>query len=282
MSDGKRTCAITGASAGIGKATAIDMARRGCSIVMFVRDCGKSRRAAEEVKAASGSDDVRLFYVDLSSRESIASAVEEVKRAGLAIDILVNNAGVYKRRREVSADGIEMTLAVNFAAPFMLTNLIVPLMEGRPDARIVNLASEHFRSGRVSFSGYLGEGRFNGSKTYASSKLLVVLWTRELARRLKRSGITANCVHPGVVGTDVFRDYPRWFNALMTRFISKPEVGASPVVYLATSPQLAGVTGEYFCKKERRPLSGPAADDSLGHRVWEYGTTLAAVRPGVD
>ncbi len=157
MSEGRGTCAITGASAGIGKAAAIDMARRGYSIVMLVRDCGKSRRAAEEVEAASGSDDVRLFYVDLASRESIAGAVEDVKRAGLAIDILVNNAGVYERRREVSADGIELTLAVNFAAPFMLTNLLVPLMEGRPDARIVNMASEHFRSGRVSFSGYVGE-----------------------------------------------------------------------------------------------------------------------------
>jgi NAD(P)-dependent dehydrogenase (short-subunit alcohol dehydrogenase family) len=109
-----------------------------------------------------------------------------------------------------------------------------------------------------------------------------LLWTRELSRRLGRSGITANCVHPGVVGNDVFRDYPRWFNALMSRCISKTEVGASPVVYLATSPRLAGVTGECFCKKERRPLSGPAAADGLGHRVWEYGTTLAAVRPGVD
>lgn len=282
MNDGTRTCAITGASAGIGKATAIDMARRGYSIVMFVRDCDKSRRAAEEVKAASGTGDVRLIYVDLASSGSIASAVEEAKREGLSIDILVNNAGVYKRRRQVSADGIEMTLAVNFVAPFRLTNLLVPLMEGRPDARIVNLASEHFRSGRVSFSGYVGEGRFNGSKTYASSKLLVVLWSRELSRRLMSSGITANCVHPGVVATDAFRDYPSWFNALMSRLISKPEVGASPVVYLATSPQLAGVTGEYFCKKERRPLSGPAAADDLGHRVWEYGTTLAAVRPGVD
>ena len=209
MTQEKRTCVITGASAGIGKATAIEMASLGCSVIMLVRDCEKSRAAAEEIKAASGSDDVRMICVDFASQASIRAAAGEMAEAGVRVDVLVNNAGVYKRSREISPDGIEMTLAVNFAAPFLLTELVVPLMEGSPDARIINLSSENYKNGRVVLD-ETGDS-FSGNKAYAESKLLVIAWTRELARRLESKGITANAVHPGVVGTDVFREYPRWF-----------------------------------------------------------------------
>ena len=277
MNERKPTCVITGASAGIGKATAIAMAKLGYSVIMLVRDCDKSRVAADVIKAESGSDDVRMVYVDLASHKSIADAVGRIAKIGVCVDVLVNNAGVYKRSREISVDGIEMTLAVNFVAMYMLTNLLLPLMNRESGARIINLTSELYKSANIELDNYVADGRFSGSKAYANSKLLVVVFTPELARRLEGSGITANCVHPGVVGTDVFREYPRWFSRMVNLFISKPEDGAAPVVYLATSPEVENETGRYYNKMDATPISGVASDDGLGDRVWSYGETLSAL-----
>jgi len=278
MMDGKnRTCVITGASAGIGKATAVEMARLGYGVVMLVRDSDKSRLAAVEIEAESGSDDLRMIYVDLASRESIVRAADEMKRTGLRIDVLVNNAGVYKRTREMSSDGIEMTLAVNFAAPFLLTNLLLPLMADNGDARIVNLTSALLKNASLVLDDQPSVGKFNGSKAYANSKMLVAIFTFELSRRLHDRAITANCLHPGVVGTDVFREYPKWFASAVNLFISKPEDGAKPVVYLATSPEVADMTGAYFDKTERDSAMGGVAEAKLGTQVWEYGERLTGI-----
>jgi NAD(P)-dependent dehydrogenase (short-subunit alcohol dehydrogenase family) len=233
---------ITGASAGIGKATAIEMAKLGYSVVMLVRDSDKSRQAAEEIRARSGSSDVAIVYVDMSSRDSIVRAAAELKRSIEGIDVLINNAGVFKRKHELSPDGIEMTLAVNFVGPFLLTELLLPLMEGRDGARIVNISSENYRNGKLAMGDPAGESKYNGSKAYAASKLMVVMFTRELARRLEGTGITANSLHPGVVNSEAFREYPGWFTAMLGPFLSKPEQGAHAVVHVATAPELADVS----------------------------------------
>lgn len=274
MDSTKRTCVITGASAGIGKATAIEMARLGFAVIMFVRDSQKSRRAAEEIKAESGSDDVRTVYVDLASRDSIVAAADQLKDSGVRIHVLVNNAGVYKRSREISPDGLEMTLAVNFMAPFLLTSLLLPLMAEGEDARIINLTSEHYKTAKLDFVDD-DSRKFKGDKAYANSKLLIALFTFELSRRLQGRDITANCQHPGVVGTDVFREYPKWFASAVNIFVSKPEDGAKPVVYLATSPDVANVTGEYFNKSELKPITGVAEDAGSWERAWELGVRLS-------
>ena len=229
MDDKKRTCVITGASAGIGKATAAEMARLGYSVVMLVRDCEKSRRAAEEIKTESGSDDVRMICVDLASRDSITSAAEQMKSAGIRIDVLVNNAGVYKSTREMSPDGIEMTLAVNFVAPFLLTGLLLPLMADDGDARIINVSSENYRTAKLSAP--LGEadssGKFAGNKAYANSKMMLVMFSRELAT--PRGGPRYHCDVRASrrCGTDVFREYPRWFASALNVFIPSPRMGPS-------------------------------------------------------
>jgi NAD(P)-dependent dehydrogenase (short-subunit alcohol dehydrogenase family) len=271
MDDRRKTCVITGASAGIGKATAIALAKLGYDVIMLVRDCEKSRTAVEEVRRASDSGSVRMVCVDLASRDSIVSAAAKIEQAGGRIDVLINNAGVYRRSRQLSQDGIEMTLAVNFVAMFVLTGLLLPLMNRESGARIINLTSEHYKSAKLDLDDPAAERGFSGNKAYANSKLLVVIFTLELARRLGGSGITVNCVHPGVVGTDVFREYPAWVNKVLNLFISKPEDGAAPVVYLATSPDVDGQTGRYFSKTEAKQVAGPAADDELRARVWSYG-----------
>ena len=272
--DGRKVCVITGSSAGIGKATAVKMAELGYEVIMLVRDCDKSRRALPEAKKRSGSDNVRLYYVDLASQQSIRDVVDRIKNDLDRIDVLVNNAGVFRRSHQKSPDGFEMTLAVNYLAPFLLTSLLLPLLEATPNSRVVNVTSELYRKGVADLDTQADDGRFNGNRAYANSKLLLVMFTRGLANRLEESGTTVNCVHPGVVATDVFREYPRWFNRLLNRFISKPEDAAAHVIRLASSSALDGVTGKYFSKSEEKPIS-PNAESQEGLRhVWGRSEVL--------
>lgn len=277
MANTRQTIVITGASSGIGKATAIELASRGHRIVPVVRECEKSHKAVADIAAASRDRDVTPVFADLSSRQSLLAATDEIKGSLDRVDVLVNNAGVYRRRRELSVDGIEMTLAVNFVAPFLLTNELIPLMETSPNPRIVNLTSELYRNGELDLDP-ASEGKYKGNTAYANSKLLVALWTRELARRVEGTGIAANCVHPGVVGTDVFRDYPAWVNSVLNLFISKPEEGARPVIRLAVDPELADVTGGYYYREEARDFAGAASDSRNDTRVWDFGVQLTAPR----
>ena len=275
--DGKKVCVITGSSAGIGKATAIKMAELGYEVIMLVRDCDKSRLALAEIKQKSGSDNVRLHYVDLASQRSIRDVVERIKNDLDRINVLVNNAGVFRRRFQKSPDGFEMTLAVNYLAPFLLTTLLLPLLEATPNSRVVNVTSELYKKGVADLDTQADGSRFNGNRAYANSKMLLVMFTRGLAKRLEESGTTANCVHPGVVATDVFREYPRWFNRLLNRFIPKPEDAAVHVVRLASSRALDGVTGKYFSKSEEKPIS-PNAESQKGLRhVWERSEVLTGI-----
>lgn len=268
---------ITGSSAGIGKATAIKMVELGYEVVMLVRYCDKSRLALEELKQRSGSNNVRIYYVDLASQESIRDVVERIKNDLDHIDVLVNNAGVFKRSLQMSPDGFEMTLAVNYLAPFLLTTLLLPLLEVTPNSRVVNVTSELYRKGAADFDTQADHGRFNGNRAYANSKLLLVMFTRGLAKRLENSGTTVNCVHPGVVASDVFREYPRWFNWLLNRFISRPEDAAEYVVRLASSRALDGVTGKYFSKSDEKPISPNAESQQDLRHVWERSEVLTGV-----
>ncbi len=276
--DGRKVCVITGSSAGIGKATAVKMAELGYEVIMFVRDCDKSRLALDEIKQKSGSDNVTLCYVDLSSQQSIREAVKRLKADVDRIDVLVNNAGVFRRRLQKSPDGFEMTLAVNYLAPFLLTSLLLPLLEATPKSRVVNVTSELYKKGNLDLETQINPSHFNGNRAYANSKLLLVMFTQRLSERLSGSGVSVNCVHPGVVATDVFREYPRWFNRLLNRFISKPEDAAEHVVRVASLSALDGVTGKYFSKSEEKSISPNAeSQEALGY-LWERSEALTGVR----
>jgi NAD(P)-dependent dehydrogenase (short-subunit alcohol dehydrogenase family) len=261
-------CVISGCNSGIGKYTAIELAKSEYEIFMLVRDSDKSRAAYEEIKRESGSEAVQLIYVDLTSLESVRKATEELKNKVDKIDLLINNAGVFKRNEVKTEAGFEMTIAVNYIAPFYLTNLLLPLLQKAAAARIINLSSELYKNGKVYPETRFSNTKFDGSKAYADSKLLIVYFTKSLANRLKDTEITVNALHPGVVGTDVFREYPNWFNKILGLFITSPQKGAEPTIYLATSGEVKGITGKYFCKTKEKEIHPVANDDKLAEKIW--------------
>lgn len=277
MKDNRKTCLITGSSSGIGKETAIELSRKGYRVIMLCRDSEKSRKAWDEVKELVGDNDIDLVYADLSSLESIRKAVVEIKSKYNIIDVLINNAGVFKRKFTLSEEGIEMNLAVNFLAPFLLTNLLLPLLKKSDSARIINLTSELYKNGKVDFEKDISNKNYNGNKAYADTKLLVILFTYELARILKDENITVNCVHPGVVQTDVFREFPKWVNRMLGLFISKPEDGAKSSIYLASSNDVKDISGKYFSKMKMKETTEITKREDLAKNVWNYGCKLTGL-----
>jgi NAD(P)-dependent dehydrogenase (short-subunit alcohol dehydrogenase family) len=268
MSNNK-VCVITGSNSGIGKFTAIELAKLGFEIYMLVRDSQKSRDAYEEIKKESGSDLVQLLYIDLASLDSIKKSTDELMNKISKIDLLINNAGIFKRKEEQSSDGFELTIAVNYIAPFYLTKLLLPLVEKAENARIINLSSELYKSGKVYLNNRFSNTKFDGNKAYADSKLLVVCFTKTLAKRLMNTNVTVNALHPGVIGTDVFREYPKWFSTLLNLFITTPVKGAQPSIYIATSDELKEVTGQYFYKNKRKETALVANDNELAEKIWK-------------
>ena len=216
--------------------------------------------------ASSGK--ITLKYVDLASLDSIKKRSEEIAAQYEKIDILINNAGLFKRKFEKSVDSFEMTLAVNYYATFALSILMLPLLEKSKQARIINLTSELYKRGKVNLDNDFAIEKFDGNKAYANSKLLVVYFTRELSKRLASKNITVNCVHPGVIGTDVFREYPKWFAKFLNLLISKPDEGAKPTIYLASSADLKHITGKYFCKSKQKEIDKIANDSELMEKIW--------------
>ncbi|MFB6320265.1 SDR family oxidoreductase [Saccharicrinis sp. FJH54] len=272
-----KICLITGCNSGIGKVTAIELARKGYEIIMLVRDSEKSRIAFKEIKNESGGK-IILKYTDLASFDSIKKVSEDIKSTYNKIDILINNAGIFKRKFEKSADSFEMTLAVNYFATFALTVFMIPLLKKSSQARIINLTSELYKRGQVNLSNDFAMEKFVGNKAYANSKLLVVYFTKELAKRLASENITVNCVHPGVVGTDVFREYPNWIARLLSLMISKPKEGAKPSVYLASSGDLEKITGKYFYKDKLKPTDEIANDADLSEKIWKKTEELTGIK----
>ena len=273
MSEKKKICVITGCNTGIGKATAIGMAQRGYKVVMLVRDSEKSRSAFKEIIGRSNSDDVEMFFVDMSSKRSIISCVDRMKTHFKTIDVLINNAGVVKRKKEMSIDGIEITMAVNYFAPFILTNLLLPMIKNSDGGRIVNLTSELYKKGTINFDDSKIPSKFNGNKAYSDSKLLLILFTKELANRLSKDGITVNCIHPGVAGSEAFREYPKLFNVIMNLFIATPDTVAEPVIRLATESQFDNTSGQYFYRSTVRKTNNLASSEEMQKKAWKTQAT---------
>jgi len=271
-----KICLITGCNSGIGKITAIELAKKGFEIIMLVRNSEKSRTAYEEIKNASKGKIV-LKYADLASLDSIKKSAEEIKSEFTKIDVLINNAGIYKRNFALSADAFEISLAVNYFATYALSLLMLPLLKKSKQARIVNLTSELYKKGSVQLENNFAMEKFDGNKAYANSKLLVVYFTKELSKRLESDTITVNCVHPGVVATDVFREYPKWFARLLNIMISKPSEGAKPSILLADSDDLNNTTGKYFYKTTPKETVKIANNTELSKKIWDKTAALTGI-----
>ena len=217
------------------------------------------------------------MLADLSSQDDIRRLADEVKKACPRLDVLVNNAGVIRSERITTQDGLETTFAVNHLAYFLLTNLLLDALEASAPSRIVNVASGEQRSGTIDFDDLQGEKGYKTAKAYSQSKLATVLFTYELARRLEGTGVSANCLHPGVVGTNLGSGVTGAFGftvRALRPLMKSPEKGAETSIYLASSPEVGGLSGRYFAKKAKARSSGVSYDERLARRLWEASADL--------
>jgi NAD(P)-dependent dehydrogenase (short-subunit alcohol dehydrogenase family) len=280
-----KTVLITGATNGLGKATALELATMGARVVIVGRNPARTEAVLNQIKAHSGNPAVESLVADLSSMREAARLADEVKVRYPRLDVLVNNAGIMSAERRETADGYEMTFALNHLSAFLLTNLLLEKLKANAPARIVNVtSSSHMMSGKVRFddlhlkrSNYLG-----GFPAYGQSKLMNIMFTYELSRRLAGSGITVNCVHPGTVNTGIYRHNHGWMRVIQNvvfSFGSTPEKGADPIVYLASSPEVEGVTGQYFDHYKPAKSSAASYDEAAQRKLWQISTALTRLAP---
>jgi retinol dehydrogenase-12 len=273
-------CVVTGATSGIGKAAATALARLGATVVLVGRDRGRTEAAAAEIAPVSASPP-RAEVADLASLEQVrglAGRLDGLER----IDVLINNAGLVLGERRITPDGLEHVFALNHLAPFLLTSLLLPKLMASAPARVVTVTSDAHSAARLDLNDPNLEHGWDSWRSYANSKLANILFTRELARRLDGTGVTANCAHPGVVRTGFGRESRPLLRLGITiarPFMLSPERGADTIVYLASSPDVAGQTGGYYVKRQRREPSVAARDDAAARELWELSEKLTGLAP---
>jgi NAD(P)-dependent dehydrogenase (short-subunit alcohol dehydrogenase family) len=273
-----KICVVTGANSGIGKATALALALMGATVVMVCRDRARGEEAQSEITTKSRNTAVDLLQADLSSQQSIRQLVEHFTHHYTHLHVLINNAGASFSGRRETVDGLEMMFAVNYLAPFLLTNLLLDVLKANAPARIVNVSSGAQASGSIHLDDLQEEKHFSSMRAYGQSKRAIVLFTYELARRLQGTGVTANCLDPGFVATNIGQrgaSLPvRLLVKLIWSFGTSPEKGAQTSIYLASSPDVEGVTGKYFAKSIPRRSASSSYDESLQRQLWEQSAKL--------
>lgn len=273
-----KICIVTGSNSGIGKETALALTGMGATVVMAVRDPERGEAARAEIIKRTGKDTAHLMLCDLASNKSIRQFVEEFSAKYDRLDVLINNAGAGFNKRQVTEDGFEKSLAVNYLGPFLLTRELLPLLEQSAPSRIINLSSGMHTRAKIDFDDIQNERSYNGMRAYGSTKLMILMYTYELARRIAGTGVTANVVHPGFVATNLGANmgglgYRIGFR-LMKPFQINAEKGAETSVYVATSPELEDVTGRYFAKGLERPSSEESYDEAAQKQIWDIAESL--------
>jgi retinol dehydrogenase-14 len=275
-----KTVLITGGSGGIGKATALALAQKGARIAITGRDRERTEDAAGEIRLAGGGQ-VDTFVADLSSQAEVRRLAAEVRQDLPRIDALINNVGGYWNTRQVTVDGLERTFAVNHLAPFLLTNVLLDRLERSAPSRVVTVASNAQRLGRIDFDDLQGELSYSGARAYNQSKLANVLFTYELARRLLATSVTANALHPGVVSTSFGADDPSSVQRLLVPFLrpfmKTPARGAATSVYLASASDLDQVTGGFFANSKAKRSSDRSYDEIAAGRLWQVSADLVGL-----
>src|SRR2546426_1843755 len=272
-----RVVMITGANSGIGKAASLALAKMGANVVMVTRNQEKGEAARSEIIKESQNNSVDLLIADLSSLGSVRKLATEFQKKYSKLHVLINNAGRFNQRRKVTTDGYENTFATNYLAPFLLTNLQLPTLEATAPSRIINVSSVGHYNGHINFDDLNLEKEYGGWKAYGQSKLALVLFTHELAKKLQGTGVTVNSVHPGTVATNIWtRPFgPVGFiMSLPKLFMTSPKEGAETIVYLASSDEAEGLNGEYLEKLKVKKSSDESYDDEIAQRLWDVSEKL--------
>ena len=277
-----KTVLITGADGGIGREITKALAKKGAAIVMACIDLNDARPVYESIKLESGNANVEMMQINLASLASIREFANELSRKYNQLHVLINNAGIFRAEREETQDGFEATMGVNYLGPFLLTNLLLPMLKQAPEARIVNVASNAYVQGKIDLDDPHFKSKYKSFKAYATSKLAVVLFTMEIAERLKDTSVTANALHPGQASTEIWNVQPeKWYqplvNKIMKRFTNSPEAAAQTSIYLASSDEVQGVTGEYFDKKKLKAISPKYKDSQLQKALWALSEKLTGL-----
>ncbi|MCH2170361.1 SDR family oxidoreductase [Myxococcota bacterium] len=274
------TCLVTGATSGIGEATAMGLARRGATVVMVGRNAERGQRVRDHIISSTGNSSVELMLVDFASLAQVRDLAAEFTARHTHLHRLVNNAGVVKLRRETSIDGYETMFAVNHLAHFLLTHLLLDTIVASPAARIVNVSSHAHHFGWLESDDWQSEKRYSAMRSYGGSKLANVLFTYELARRLEGTGVTANCLHPGGVASRLGQDNG-WVGKIATSafrpFALSPEKGARTSLHVTLSPELDGVTGHYFAGSRERNSSKRSHDRDLASALWRDSERMVGI-----
>ncbi len=277
-----RTALVTGGTSGIGRATAVGLAALGAHVAITGRDRGRAEDAGREIRAA-GAGQVDVFVADLSAQSEVRRLADEVLQRLPRVDVLVNNVGGYWETRRVTTDGLEHTFALNHLAPFLLTNLLLDRLHQGSAARVVTVASKAHSLGEIHFDDLQGERSYSGSRAYNQSKLANVLFTYELARKLRGTSVTANALHPGMVSTAFGAEDPALVHRLvvpfMRSFMKSPSQGAATSIQVASDPGLERVTGRYFANRKPTRSSKASYDEAAAARLWQVSADLVGLGP---
>ncbi len=261
---------VTGSTDGIGKQTALELAEMGTAVMIHGRSFKRCKNAADEIKKSTGNNKIEYYVADFSSLEQVRSLVEEIRKNHKCLDVLINNAGVIVPRRELTEDGFEMTFQVNHLAAFLLTFLLLDLLKAGTKSRIVNVSSMA-HSDYIDFSNLQGEKKYDSFDAYELSKLCNICFTYKLAEILHDSGITVNCLHPGVIATKLLQAaFPG-----SGRPVSE---GSKTSVYLASAPEVENATGKYFVNKHNTKTSSISYDKKIREKLWKICEELTGIR----
>lgn len=278
----KKVYLVTGATAGIGLVTARELARTGATVVGVGRHPEKSAAVAKQIREATRNPNVEFLLADLSVQKQVRALAQTFRERYARLDVLINNAGAVYLNRQESADGLELTFALNHLSYFLLTNLLLDMLRANAPARIVNVSSRaHIRAAGLNFNDLQNRRGYFGMNVYSQSKLCNVLFTHELARRLAGANITVNALHPGVVATNFFLNnglLGQLARPILNLISMRPEDGAKTSLYLATSPEVEGVTGKYFDHHQREVPASKAASDRVAQlRLWQVSEQLTGL-----
>ncbi len=272
-----KTVLITGASSGIGKATASELASRGARLVLACRDLDKAERARDEILARTPGASVELVPLELGSLRSVRACAEKLIADQPRIDVLLNNAGVFPPNQRTTEDGFEEQIGVNHLGHFLFTNLLLDKLIASAPARVVTVSSMMHAGGKIDFGSFRGPAKYSAFGAYRQSKLANILFANELARRLADRGVTSNSLHPGGVATEIARDSSFLMRTVTRLFFSSPEKGARTSVYLASSPEVDSVSGRYFVNCRQAKTDPLAQDESLARALWDESAKLAGL-----